>query len=651
MPKKPVSKRITEFVKDTPLNYTDLIQLHDDVSTVFFKKWKSGEENERYMKYDHWSKEERKAIEATAGRQAYSFPIIAHKLNTILSAQRNARTSFRVESAQDPNDDIKAELATIDMKDFERYTKFRYIESDVFQGGVGVQYGAIHILTDHDEDYNTVITAENLDYRDVVWDTNSRDYLHDDALFVAKLRRRYRKDMREEYGDIVDNIPYGQDFFTAYSRDVYNYMIQTSKARNMDYDVLTEITHYQKVQRTYYCAMMDAVVTPQGMIDAQVIIKTRKKKEAEESLNSKLFEYLSQGIQVNGGVIEKKEWKYDKYVFSLVGIVEYEETELTYPPIIVYRAFQYQGDWWTMTDILKDPQVFMDRLMSQVDYSLGTDVKNAFEVDITKLAPLNTPEQVAGKLTKTGGIIYKQGVNKVVNKVESGGGQVGQYLELSSVLQQMIEDLAGGRSFSGLKDESGESGKAIALKQAQGQMIAELFIDNLVRWKQRVGEVTLEWKSLFQNYERMVKVGGSSLTQEMIALLRQNNLYEESKVHAGTGFVKIPDQNGESYLKSAKLELLVTEGELTESDRSEKLKQVLAISQITGTPPPVSLVLQYSDMDYSAKQEWQKAADEQKAQQQAIMQQQQQNVEDKRNIEKAKVLQKGIEPHGKGATQ
>jgi hypothetical protein len=648
MAKKKESKKITEFVKDTPLSYTDLIQLHDDVSTKFSSSWKMGVENERYMKFDHWTKKDRQSIENTVGRQAYSFPIIAHKLNAILSTQRNARTSFRVEAAQDPNDDIKAELATIDMKDFERTTKFRFLESEVFQSGVAVQYGAIHILTDRDEDYNTIITAENLDYRDVVWDINSRDYLHDDALFVAKLRRRYRRDMVEEYGEIAQKIPYGNDFFTmgGFSRDIQNYMIQTNKAGKMDYDVLTEVTHYHKVQRTYYCAMMDAVVTPQGTIDAQIIGKFRNKKEAEEKLKEALFPFLSQGVQVNGGVIEKKEWKYDKYVFSLVGIVEYEETELTYPPIIVYRAFQFQDEWWTMTDLLKDPQIFMDRLMSQIDYSIGTDVKNAFEIDTTKLdTAKNTPEQAAAKLTKTGGIIYKIGMNKVVSKIESGGVN-NQYFELYGIMQQTIEDLAGGRSFSGLKDASEESGKAIALKQAQGQMLAGLFIDNLTRWKQRVGEVVLEWKGLFQNVERTIKVAGGSLSQEMRMLLQQNNLYADSQVHPGTGYVKIPEQNGMSYLKDAKLELLITEGELTETDRDTKLKQVLMIGQITGTPPPIELVLEYSDMDYSAKQKWMKAAQEQKQQQQEMMAQQQKNVQDKRNIEKAKVLQKGIEPHG-----
>ena len=101
-----------------------------------------------------------------------------------------------------------------------------------------------------------------------------------------------------------------------------------------------------------------------------------------------------------------------------------------------------------------------------------------------------------------------------------------------------------------------------------------------------------------------------------------------------------------SYLKDAKLELQITEGELTESDRDQKLKQVLVISQITGTPPPIELVLEYSDMDYSTKQKWMKAAEEQKQQQQQMMAQQQKNTEDKRNIEKAKVLQKGTEVHG-----
>ena len=646
MKKKTESKRISEFVTDTPLTYTDLIQLHDDVCVKFSSAWKMGRENERYKKYDHWSKKEKDEIESTPGRQAYSFPIIANKINTILSAQRNARTSFRVEAAQDPNDDIKAELATIDMKDFERQTNFKYLESEVFEGGVGVQYGAVHVKTTVDEDYNTIITAENLDYRDVVWDINSRDYLHDDAMFIAKLRRRYRIDMFNEYGEVANKIPYGDAFFAeqGFARETQNYMISPNKSGNMDYDVLTEITHYQKVERKYYVAMMDAVATPQGVIDSQILGKFRTKKEADDKLAETLFPYLVQGIQVNGGVIEKKEMKYDKYVFSPVGIVEYEETDLSMPPIIVYRAFQFQDDWWTMTDLLKDPQVFMDRLMSQVDFSLGTDVKNLKEVNTQALdTTKNTPEQVASKITKTGGVIYKRGTEHVVTPVESSESNVNKYLELYGIMQQTIEDLAGGRSFSGLKDESGESGRAIALKQAQGQMIAALFIDNLSRWKQRVGEVVIEWKSLFQNTERMIKVAGGSLSPEMKQLLEQNKLYSEPNKTTGTGYVRVPDNDGESYLAHAKLELIVTEGALSETDRDTKLKQVLAVSQITGTPPPMDLILEYMDMDYSTKQKWLEAEKKQQAQQQAMLAQQQRNVETKQNIDKAKVLDRSLD--------
>lgn len=627
------------FITGTPLSYSDLVQMHTDILPVFAPSWDRGEENERYVKYNHWNQKQLSEHEKQ-GRQAYSFALIANKINTICALQRNTRTSFRVETAQDPADDVKAELATIEMKDFERRTQFKYVESESFMQGVGVDYGAVEVFTDRDADYNRVVNCRPLDYRLVVWDVNSRDYLLRDALFVAKRRPRYRKDMREEFGEIVDRIS-----VSTYDRKTFSYFINESKTGQMDFDLITEITHYQRVKRTYYCALFDDYLNLNGSLNSKVAGKYRSRKEAQDRIQEMKIPYLSIGQRPGENeIIRKVEDKLDKYVFTLVGILSYEETDLdaNQCPLIVYRAFHLQDDWWTMTDILKDPQIFLDRLISQIDYSLGTDVKNAYEMNINALAQNETPESAQRKIMKSGGVVFKQSSEPVVAPIPSAGADR-QYFDLAAVMQGFIEDLGGGRSFSGLEDQKGESGKAIALKQSQGQLVAELFIDNLMRWKAHVGQVVLDWIGKYQTAERTVKVAGDSLDDQMKALLMEKKVYEDSKNRPGTGFAYINQKgNPDSYLKDARLELVISEGELTETDADQKLLQLLTYQKITGAPLPPEVVLQFVKMDSSLKQKLIQAAQAQAQMQAEQMKVAQGMEQEKLNIEKARLLQDGM---------
>ena len=640
MPKK--TTKTAEFITGTPISYSDLVQLHTNILPTFSPSWERGDENERYIKYQHWSKKQKADIEKT--RQAYSFALIANKINTICALQRNTRTGFRVDAAQDPADDVKAELATIEMKDFERRVSFKYVESETFAQGVGVDYGAVEVYLDSDEDYNTVVMCRPLDYKLVIWDANARDYLLRDALFIAKRRPRYRKDMREEYGAIVDRISVGDAFSTS-DRLVYNYFINVSKSGNTDYDLISEVTHYQRVKRTYFCALFDDYLNLNGKMGSRAVGKYRTRKEAEEKILEMKVPYLSIGQRPGASeIIRKVEDKLDKYVFTYVGILAYEETDLDADqcPLIVYRAFHLLDDWWTMTDLLKDPQVFLDRLLSQIDYSLGTDVKNAYEINIEALAQNETPESAQRKITKSGGTVFKRGPERVVYPIESVGAKQ-EYFQLAAIMQNFVEDLAGGRSFSGLKDQSNESGKAIALKQSQGQLVAELFIDNLMRWKGHVGQVVLDWIGIYQTAERTVKVAGDSLDEQMKALLIENKVYEQSKNKPGTGFAYINQKgNPDSYLKDARLELVISEGELTEIDADQKLNQLLAYQKITGAPLPPEVVLQFIKMDSSLKNKIREAYQAQAQQQQQQVKQVMDMEREKLNIEKAKVLQDGI---------
>jgi len=121
-----------------PLSASDLESFHDQIINYFKQKWTEGEENERFQKGHHWSDAHETKIE-NQNRIPYSFSVMATKLNTIKATQKQARTQFKVSAKVDPNDEIKAELATLMLRDDEKGSKFKYLESEVFDSGLSVK--------------------------------------------------------------------------------------------------------------------------------------------------------------------------------------------------------------------------------------------------------------------------------------------------------------------------------------------------------------------------------------------------------------------------------------------------------------------------------------------------------------------------------
>src|ERR1017187_2697766 len=113
-----------EFPKeiDSPLSVSDLIQIHNQGVTKFQEIWTEGDKNERSWLGKNWTEQQELDIR-NQDRQPYSFPLIANKLQIISATQKKTRTSFKVEAVSDPNDEMKADLATIFIKDVEKQSK------------------------------------------------------------------------------------------------------------------------------------------------------------------------------------------------------------------------------------------------------------------------------------------------------------------------------------------------------------------------------------------------------------------------------------------------------------------------------------------------------------------------------------------------
>jgi hypothetical protein len=607
----------------TPLTAKDLESLHDQAFPKFQKKWESGSENERYLKIENWSEEQKRKINLQ-GRLAYSFPIAMTKINTILATQKQARTQFDVKAKADPNDEPKAELAKLMLRDDERSSKFQYIESEVFASGVAVQYGAAEAYVDY-SDILPKIRFRKLDYKNVIWDANSTDYLLEDALWVAKIDRMYRFQFEREYPEAKDI----SESNSHIGREKASYYVKYDPNGRNEYDIISVFTHYQKVSRKCFYVVHP---NPMGFLgDGIYIKKFRSKKEAEQHLREINIPYVLNGMGKLGTIEVKYDISYDRYKFADSKIVEWEETDYPSFPIKVYRSFQFEDDWWCFMDFLKSPQKFYDRLLAQTDYSLGSDIKTVYQLNVNALAEGTTFENAKRIIEQTGGVVPSNSSEPILQAVRAQGVNP-QWLQIAGIVQSLIEDFAGGRSFSGLQDSAGESGRAIALKKQQGALVAFLMLDNLSRWKQSLGEIALYLHQKYDTVEKQIKVQGNDLTPEMLEILKQNGLVVPSKAEYDTYYARI----GIDFLKDADLELTVTEAALTTSEKESQYLQLLEMGRANPTlyqqPAYLMMLLEYQpNIDMKLKKQLIQGIQEQ-AQRQADFEQQ------KLNIDKASIL-------------
>lgn len=618
-----------EGITGTPLSITDLVQFHDAVSGKFMKIWQEGEKNEQRWMGNNWDESKRAKIRRQK-RQAYSLPILASKLRYISATQKQLRTSYRIDPTSDPNDEIKAELATIQVKAVEARSNGKYTDSDIFEAGLAIKYGARKVWLDTFSPIPKVVTP-TLDWKNVVWDLNAREYeVRNDALWMAEVDRLYRHYLEGIYGkEAIEDIAEGNSISAFTGRDKLDYWIKTHNAMGKHaFDLISLFKHYQKTYRTYYYVLFPDTAGLHPQLNTMVIDKCKTYEDAEKKLRSLQLPYAIQGLPKEGEIVELERPAIDYYEFTYNKILYYEQTDWEAFPIDIFFAIKFEDKFVSYQDFLNDPQLIIDRMWAQIDYSLGKDIKNVYEGNASALDPTKeTPESAQMKASTTGGIIWTQSKEQVFRAIQSQGANP-QWVNAVEAMIRYLEDMSGGRTFQGMAESSGQSGRAIRSLQQAGQVMSSAFLDAFNRFKKSTGENILWWIKQYESEEDTIKVLGGQLTPEMIELLKQEDIYVSSKQNDGSGYVTV-NKGGISYLKDAKIELTVKEEGMTETMKDKRyvqLKEVAVDDPIMAQSPTFrKLRLETMDVSWSDKQKILQEAEAIQKRQEEMMRQQQQN--------------------------
>ena len=569
---KQTDKKTGEGIENAPLNHTQLIHLHSQVLPKFEQIWKEGERNEGRWMGDNWNQSQRAKIRRQK-RQAYSLAILASKLRYISATQKQLRTSYVVEPVSDPNDEIKAQLATLQMRAVENRSNAKYVDSHTFESGLAVKYGVRRVGMDMSSIMPRV-KSYSVDWKNFVWDTNAREYdIKKDAMFEAEVEKLPRIYLERVYGKEQISGIAGQSHGAFSGRNKLSYFVNFVKdaSEPKPYDMISLFKHCQKTTKTlYYVIFQDSA--NQHSLNSPVIGKYRSSEEAYQVLRELNVSNALAGLPEEGEVIERDEVRIDYYEFTYNKVLHYEETEWEMFPYDVYFAMKFEDKFASYQDFLNDPQLIIDRMWAQIDYSLGKDIKNVYQGNKKALDSSETPESAERKASETGGIIWTKTNEAVFQAIQSQGANP-QWVNAIQLMVSYLEDMTGGKTFKGGAEGKTQSGKAISKLQEAGSVMVSAFLDSFNQFKKAHGENILWWIREYENEEDTIKVAGGALSPEMRALLEEDGLFEPSKKNDGTGFVTL-NQGGISYLKDAEVELLVREEGMTETMREKRYNQL-----------------------------------------------------------------------------
>ena len=609
---------------NAPRTAADLVSLHQSHISYFEDLWKRGAENEIYFKGQNFSNSQMEDI-FNQNRTPFPNPVTADKLNRIIYSERNTRTSIKAE-ATNPNSEIKAELLTLRLKKLEQDSDMQYTESEIFASGVAAIYGAGKVIIDFDKKGNKVVKVVDIDYQNLVWDSNAKKYFKEDGAFMAERMQVYRRDIRRDYGDeIADNIDISS---STWGRQINAYFGTVDKYGNRDNDVIIIFEHYEKVLRNKYYIVWDG----------EVISKENSRDDADEVVRKLKIPYLTTGQELPLiDIVFKKDNGIDKYIFTASTILEYEMTDLEEYPYSVYQAFNFKDQIWCMTDILKPQNKLMDKLLSQIDYAFGADIKNGWEIVVPWLADGYSLEE-ATQMVQDGKPlpVMKPGA---LRQIASHGANP-QWAQIYMMIKENLTEYSGGSLFSGTQPGLQREAKdTVALKLKYQEAVASLFVDNLRRWKRNIIEKAIWYIKTYDTEKYIMKTQGGNLSPELLQLLEQSKVYSPSKHNKGLGYLMMnqPD-NRLSYLDDVDVDIIITEGELSETARGLRQQELLQFNQLAPGSITPEEFLEYSDMEYSLKQ---KIIENFKQQQQQAQQDKERAFElqqEELNIKKAQIL-------------
>lgn len=626
---------------------SDVIQFWNQGCAILKADWERANVNNELVFGNHWDTDET-AKHLLSDRTPLNMPGLFAKVMTLSGWEKNNREQFECDS-KGKEDELTAQIMNFVLRHIESNDdpkKYEYTKTDVFNDGAFRFCGVDEIYVETDDLGQNEIKIRQLPYNEVVFERNFSDVEMTGCTRAAHGYETFADELKIDYPDLaeeIDKIPHEYLAVEDYSKESTEDKMLTDSASPKRKRVV-KIRQWRIINKVVYqvhCIKDDIVEEYLVKKEAEERIEEKKSEKrielqkamqdiryAQEQLGPEVTAALSQATNAELPTEQNIEaYLAEDYILKevpkrmvektvIAGNVMLEEPhvlEVDEIPLTFYFSIFAKGKILTIIDICKHLQQYFDKLFSQLDKNIGEDIKTSKAVYSELIdEDYQTLEEAMDALSSGENIAVK-GIPGTGNPVQviQRSGSAPEYFKIFELLLQLMEDSFGGRNFQGAQETGGQSGKAIQKLQAAAALIALNYMDNLRRHDMQLGRKLIKYVKKFYTHKFAVKVLGESLTEEVMQLLTEKNLYSKSLTDSGFGWVAVNDEdNPESRpLSEANLSLTINRVNVRQDEKDVEYEKLLGVKQL-GYEVPVEAFLDTMNFKSTLKQKIIKANEE-----------------------------------------
>lgn len=572
-----------------------IVAAENNVVGFFSDKWALARKNNDFQRVKHWTDDEQAKFRAN-GRIPYNFDRTSHILNTILGDQRANRLDITFQE-RTPEDAPRVNVLNAVWKYYEDLNKYIFTESDVYRDGVASQLGCFEIGITKERGLPDLF-VRRVPYDMVLWDLNSREYDLSDAQWFSKRVFYTRQALKAKYPDKAELIDMG-GFDAAVDGQVRPLKVKLWFEPERMLVGVREF--YERKFRKKYLIWQRGADEPEEQ-------PYESKEQAEEEIRNRMqiFIQLASQAAMMGQQIPTPEFEVmdfdapfiEKTCAMINGVLsEPEEFPLGKFPFSLYFSYFHDGEYWTVMDRMRDPQIFYDRMMAQADYSIGTMAKGLLRIDPSM--PKNKRDAIKQGWGKTGGAFEaKQGQ---IEQFESKG-PAPQLFSLIDRAREVMDDQYGGANFGGLKETASESGRAVLARQAAAGLDNFTLQDNMRRTKADLGYKIAWYLTNEITYAKELRITANPL--EMQAL-KQQGIIKEHPQRPNVGYVEVNTEPTNS-IENLEVDVVVTEAQHSPTKQMADLAAMTDAfkSGMIPAPPPPQVLIDMMPIGQQQKDAW-----------------------------------------------
>ena len=548
--------------------------------------WAEARRNSEFVQGRQWDDDEREAHERQ-NRIPYVFDQISPKVNAVLGVHTARRVEAQVLPTE-PGDEPTAYVANRLIKWCEQINRMDEVESEVFYDMIVKKVGCTVTRWALSDTLSGRPVVERVPVYQMLWDPNSVDVSLADAKWMARVIPITRQDAIErwpEFEEAVRNAGgYGDesslvrtDVMTARQR----FMAQSGRAiSNTDLrgDIIA-IEHFEKARQYIYIAV-DQI--------ANEMHEFNYANAAQNYVDGTIGQYVegdvnlvdSEGNDMVSIVTLSKDIVIQTLIFG-AECVSREVTELPDFPYQIAFCYHDDGEYWSFVDQLIDPQMFQNRMISELDNQIGRGNKNIMTVIEQKLKrgfSIVDLNREASKVSPKIPVLAHDAINVVPNQP----AQSDLVPAISMAISHMT-DIVGGRNALGLQENAAESGAAVRARQEAAGMARMPVFAHINSWRRKVTEMCLWYMRKYLAPEQQMRIMGQEGKPEWI-LVTQEVL---------------------DSLTNSKMDIVVTEAVDSVTAKERQFVQVKELFQTIGAmlPPEVvvTTMLEYSSLEKDTK--------------------------------------------------